>query len=263
MKARSLPALFVLLVLCPPLHAQTVQPPTPAVPPPPKCGDARPSLAGILTAEGLVIAPDGTIYFTQPNGSSAFLGRYRPPYKEPETRWVDLGGKALGITLDPRRGILYAGSRERRKLLAVVLAESPEVVELADVEPKINGVTLGNDGAIYYTDQAGGHVYRVSADGAKTQVTATPIEDPGGLAFAPDGALHVLTSAKARITRLQLANGKETTREPFADVTGAKNADGIAFDAKGQLYVTAQALFRVSPDGKTVTRLGNAYGANA
>jgi glucose/arabinose dehydrogenase len=239
--------------------------PAPATPKPadPKCAGVRPALEAIKTADGLVIGPDGTIYFTQPAGATGFLGRYRPPYKELETNWIDLGGKAFGLALDPKRSILYAGSRDRGKLLAVILAESPAVLEVADVESTIHGLTLGNDGAIYYTDQAGGHVHRVTADGAKSQVTASPIEQPSGLAFGPDGALYVMTQGKARVTRLALANGKETARAPFADVTGGKDAGGIAFDAKGQLYVTAGALFRVSPDGKTVTRLRDAPGGNA
>src|SRR4051794_14800166 len=122
---------------------------------PPRCGTDRPGLQDIKTAEGLVIAPDGTIYFTQPYGAgaSSFLGRYRAPYTRPELQWLDLGGKALGITIDPRRKMLYAGSRDRKKLLAIPLADSPEVRELADVEPAINGLTLGEDGAVYYTDQ--------------------------------------------------------------------------------------------------------------
>src|SRR3954467_6038738 len=87
------------------------------------CGSARPDLAAISTAEGLVIAPDGTIYFTQPFGktASSFLGRYRPPYKEPELRWLDIGAKAPGVTLDPKHDVLYVGSRARKKLLAVTL----------------------------------------------------------------------------------------------------------------------------------------------
>src|SRR4051812_21367716 len=157
--------LLIALVLCSPLVA-AAQPAEGE-----RCGKARPNLTAIQTAEGLVIAPDGTIYFTQPfgRGASGFLGRYRPPYTEPETRWLDLGGKALGLTLDPRHGVLYAGSRERKKLLAIFLAEKPIIWELADVEPDINGVTLGEDGAVYYTDQKGGHVYRVTADGSKAQ----------------------------------------------------------------------------------------------
>jgi glucose/arabinose dehydrogenase len=247
------------LVLCSPLFA-AAQPAESD-----RCGKARPNLAAISTAEGLVIAPDGTIYFTQPygTGASGFLGRYRPPYAAPETKWLDLGGKALGLALDPKHGVLYAGSRDRKKVLAVFLAEKPEVLELADAEPTINGLTLGPDGAVYYTDQKGGHVQRVTLDGGKSEVTTSTIEDPNGLAFGPDGNLYVLTYAKAKITRLKLAAGKEASREPFADITGGKNADGITFDAQGNLYVTAGGLFRVSADGKTVKALGAAYGANA
>ena len=53
------------------------------------CGDLRPNLDSIATAEGLVIAPDGTIYFSQPfvGSDQQFLARYRPPYdRGPETR---------------------------------------------------------------------------------------------------------------------------------------------------------------------------------
>jgi glucose/arabinose dehydrogenase len=232
--------------------------------PAPKCGTARPKLDEIKTAEGLVIAPDGTIYFTQPFGAAAsnFLGRYKPPYDKVETQWVDVGPKALGIALDPRKQVIYVGSRGRQKLLEVVLYEKPVVRELADVEATINGVTLAPDASVYYTDQSGGHVYRVLGDGTKTQVTGAPIEDLNGLAFGPDGHLYVLTYAKAKVTRLQIKDGKETGRSAFAEITGGKNADGITFDAKGQMYVTAGALFRVSADGK-VARLGDAYGANA
>jgi glucose/arabinose dehydrogenase len=250
--------------------AQAAPPPPAAATPAPepvdgKCGSTRPKLDGIATAEGLVIAPDGTIYFTQPfgTGASGFLGRYRPPYTAPETRWLDLGGKALGITLDPKRGVLYAGSRDRKKLLAVYLATHPLVTELADVEPTINGVTLGPDGAVYYTDTKGGHVYRVTAAGAKTQVTTSPIEDANGIAFGPDGNVYVLSYGKAKITRLTVKAGKEAARAPFADITGGKSADGITFDSKGRMYVTAGALYRISPDGKNVESLGAAYGANA
>ncbi len=248
--------------------ASAAVPATPPKPPAPAaggCGSERPKLDAIKTAEGLVIAPDGTIYFTQPfgTGSSGFLGRFRPPYTAPELQWVDLGGKALGLTLDPKRRVLYAGSRDRKKLLAIYLAAKPDVAEIADVEPTINGVTLGEDGAVYYTDQKGAHVYRVAADGSKTQVTKTPVEDLNGIAFGPDGNLYVLTYAKAKVTRLTLARGKEKSRAHFADVTGGKNADGITFDKEGRMYVTAGDLFRLSRDGKKVESLGAAYGANA
>ena len=231
----------------------------------PACGAARPALDAVATAEGLVIGPDGTIYFSQPfvGANQHYLARYPPPYdRPPQTQWLDLGGNALGVTLDPRRNVVYAGSRTLRKLLEVTLAATPAVRALADVEEGINGVTLGEDGAVYYNDQAGGHVYRVAPDGAKSRVTSSPLTEPNGLAFGPDGKLYVNSWTSPEVIRLSLANGTETAREVFATLPQAKG-DGIAFDAKGRLYVTASStLYEVGPDGKAVTPLGRTPGAN-
>jgi lysophospholipase L1-like esterase/streptogramin lyase len=229
------------------------------------CGGSRPALESITTAEGLVIAPDGTIYFSQPfvGENQTFLGRYAPPYDHPpETRWLDLGGNALGITLDPGRNLLYAGSRTARKLFAVTLGETPRARPLAEVEDGINGVTLGPDGAVYYSDQTGGHVYRISPEGVKTRVTATPLVEPNGLAFSNEGALYAVSWAGPEVTRLFLEHGAEARRETFAMLPRG-HADGIAFDARGRAYVTASStLYEISPDGKDVTPLGRTAGAN-
>jgi acyl-CoA thioesterase I len=229
------------------------------------CGGARPSLSAIPTAEGLVIAPDGTIYFSQPfaGENQTFLGRYAPPYERaPELRWLELGGNALGITLDPARNILYAGSRTAKKLYAVPLSGPPTVKPLADVEEGINGLTLAADGSVYYTDQKGGHVYRVATDGTKTQVTTTPLVEPNGLAFSPESALYVVSWVKPEITRLTVTSGAETGREVFATLPQA-NADGIAFDGRGRMFVTASStLYEISRDGNVVTPLGRSAGAN-
>ncbi|HZS07383.1 MAG TPA: SMP-30/gluconolactonase/LRE family protein [Blastocatellia bacterium] len=231
---------------------------------PAKCGAARPDLAGIRGTEGLVIGPDGTIYYSQPFGPNAtFLGRFRPPYdKGPENHWAQMPGNAFGITLDPRRQVIYAGSRTAKMVFKVTLDDTPKVTELAPAEAGINGVTLGRDGAVYYTDQSGGHVYSVTLKGVKTTVTKTPLVEPNGLAFGPDGQLYVLSWTEGTITRLRVSHGAETARESFATLP-KKNADGIAFDSKGRLYITAsKTLFEVSADGKDVKSLGSASGAN-
>ncbi|HEV7499842.1 MAG TPA: GDSL-type esterase/lipase family protein [Vicinamibacteria bacterium] len=229
------------------------------------CGEARPNLESIVTAEGLVIAPDGTIYFSQPfeGTNQQYLARYRPPYDQaPETRWVDMGGNALGIMLDPGRNVLYAGSRTLKKLLKITLTEPPVVTALADAEEGINGVTLADDGSVYYSDQNGGQIYRVTPDGAKSRVTTSPITQPNGIAFGPDGKLYVVSWTTTDVTRLTLAGGVETGRDLFATMPQIKG-DGIAFDAKGRVYVTASStLYELTPDGKTVTPLGRSAGAN-
>ncbi len=229
------------------------------------CGVARPNLESIATAEGHVIAPDGTIYFSQPfvGSNTQYLARYRPPYdRAPETHWVDMGGNALGIMLDPQRNVIYAGSRTLKKLLKVTLAEPPVVNALADIEEGVNGLTLGEDGSVYYSDQGGGQLYRVAPEGRKSRVTASPITEPNGLAFGPDGWLYVVSWTTPEVTRLELRNGGEARREPFATLPQVK-ADGIAFDAKGRVYVTASStLYEIAPDGQKVIALGPTAGAN-
>jgi len=239
--------------------------PAPAASAPP-CGSARPALDAIKSAEGLVIAPDGTLYFSQPFASEqpSFLGRYRPPYdKGPDVRWLDVGGNALGITLDPKRQVLYAGSRTLGKLLRITLADPPVVTALADVEPEINGVTLGDDGAVYYSDQKGGHIYRVAPEGTKSRVTTEPpLTQPNGLAFGLDGRLYVVSWTTNEVTALTVRGGAETSRAVFATLPETR-ADGIAFDTAGNAYVTARGvLYRLSADGRTVDSLGPSNGAN-
>jgi hypothetical protein len=264
MRLHTAPVIFVVLLsaACR-AHSGGIAAPAPSAPAV-ACGDARPVLDAIPSAEGLVIAPDGTIFFSQPFGgpNPNWLGRYRPPYDAPEVRWLDMGGNALGIALDPKRRVLYAGSRTLQKLLAVSLDGAPAARPLADVEAGINGVTLGEDGAVYYGDQNGGHLYRVAADGTKTQVTATPLTQPNGLAFGPDGRLYAVSWTTPEVTRLTLEGGAERARELFATLPDAR-VDGIAFDAEGRALVTAKSqLYRLSADGKTAELLGPSYGAN-
>ena len=229
------------------------------------CGAAQPALEAIKSAEGLVIAPDGTIYYSQPFASEqpTFLGRYRPPYDQPpEIRWLDLNGNALGLAYDPKRNALYAGSRTLRKVLRVTPSDPPVVTELAEAESGINGVTLGPDGAVYYSDQTGGRIYRVAPEGAKSAVTIDPLVQPNGVAFGPDGRLYVVSWTTPEVVRLTVKDNVEATREVFATLPQAR-ADGIAFDARGLAYVTAnKTLYRIGVDGKTVEPLGASNGAN-
>jgi streptogramin lyase len=246
-------------------HARTVA--TPGAPSrTPACGTARPALEAIKSAEGLVIAPDGTIYFSQPFASEQpnFLGRYAPPYgKGPDARWLDMGGNALGLAVDPKRHVLYAGSRTLQKLLRITLTDPPQMTALADVEPDINGVTLGEDSAVYYSDQKGGHIYRIAADGAKTRVTAEPpLTQPNGVAFGPDGRLFVVSWTGKDVTALTLKNGAEVSRTVAVTLPETRQ-DGIAFDSKGRMYVTAKSvLYRISGDGASIETLGPSNGAN-
>ncbi len=245
-----------------PAPQDTGTPPTDAGPPAPACGTERPDVSGIRGTEGLVIAGDGTIYFTR----SRAVGRRRPG-ADPEPAWAALPSAAStvwGVVVDPANNRLYVGSPANATIYAVTLGDSPAVTPYVTGAGQPNGLTLGPDGALYYSDFGAGRVYRVPVDGMREQVTTSAIAQANGVAFGPDGALYVCSYAGGTLLRLTLANGAETERTVFARSLG--NPDGVAFDATGRVYVTDNGrgrVIRLDADGTNPAVLQMGIGAAA
>ena len=219
------------------------------------CGTAQPDVTGITGAEGLVIGPDGTIYFSQ----SQAVGRLRPGAgMMPEKAWAKLTGAATvwGVAYDGAAKALYAGSPTTKTVYKITLEDTPTVTPLITMTGSPNGFTMGPDGALYYSDQTGGNVDRVASGATtKTTVNTTALVSPNGVGFGPDGALYVLQYSAGSIVKLTLSNGMETMRTVFV-MNGLGNDDGIAFDKSGNLYIGfSGGLSKVSAADKTVTHL--------
>jgi streptogramin lyase len=220
------------------------------------CGTMRPDVSGIGMSEGLMIAPDGTIYYSQPAG----VGRMRPGMAQEDT-WVALPSTATtvwGIALDIPNQKLYVGSPSTHRIYTVDLtAATPTATMLPFAAGAPNGFTTGPDGAIYYTDFGGGQVYRIDpASGARAAVTTTMIPQANGIAFGPDGALYVDDYQDGTLVRLTVSGGHETGRSTVAHNLGSP--DGLAFDAMGRIYVTDNVggrLIRLNADGTNPTVL--------
>jgi gluconolactonase len=129
-----------------------------------------------------------------------------------------------------------------------------------------NDVTLGPDGAIYFTDPTldlvKGEkqeipfegVYRLDAKGNVSLLTKD-LQQPNGLAFSPDGKfLYIDDSAQKNIRRYRFHHGTVSDGTVFAneDVPGKRGVpDGMKTDRKGNLYVTGPGGVWVwSPAGK-------------
>jgi hypothetical protein len=225
-----------------------VQPDMPIVPG--GCGNYVAAANTTGGAEGLVVTPDGTLYFSQA-GTGQHIGRIRPGGPV-ERNWVMVGPNVLGITYDPKRKLIYAGRRGQGTanppavMKIDVSGPTPLVGMLATAGASINGVTLGEDEAVYYTEESARNIRRVTYFGTSSLVNATALPgNPNGLAFGPDGKLYVVYfSGNNQITRLTLTNGGETGRAVFLANVGSAGADGIAFDDMGRVYVTAGGQLR-------------------
>jgi hypothetical protein len=206
--------------------------------------------------EQMSVAPDGTIYWSNQGPT---IGRYAPPYAAADINktWKTISGAQInGIALDPKRGVLYAGSREAADKLYEIQVATPVMMTTVTLPGArdINGVTIAKDSNVYYTDQNAGNVYRIGpTETAPTKVNTMPVAQANDLAFGPDGLLYVniWMPTPATIMRLNVQTG---VPEIFVTLTGASNGDGIAFDSAGNLYANAGGLFMVTPT-KTVTKI--------
>ena len=223
--------------------------------------------------EGLVIDAKGVVYYSQREG----VGRI-PVNGAADNAWVRLPGElnVFGLALDPVRGALFAGAPDKAgRIYRIPLDGNPAPEVWIEGAGKANGLTLGPDGGIWYSDQSGGDVYRVDPTraGTRTKANREPLVEPNGIAFGPDGGLCVLSWTRGSITRLVLRDEAEAERSvvigdvreaiPDAKREGDAKADGIAFDAAGRIYVTVQgALRRLSADLRSSETLLTGAGAN-
>ncbi len=232
--------------------------------PAPRCGAMRPDIMSISGTEGLVIGPDGTIYYSQANA----VGRMRPGEAQDDA-WAPLGARAgtvWGLALDVANHMIYAGSPSAGTIFSVdYMATPPTVANYVPSAGQPNGLTMGPDGALYYSDFGAGAVFRVAPGGTRTRASSTTaIGQANGLAFGTDGSLYVLSYAAGTLNQLTMAGGMETGRTVIARMLG--NPDGLALDATGRFYVTNNSggtLTRLDADGTNPMRLLSGVSAAA
>jgi gluconolactonase len=232
-------------------------------------------LDGLISTEGPLWHPDGTLYFAA--GSPRKLYRLLPSGKAE----VALDNPVSGCTFDLEGGIVICDGTSRRVLRWTPGIDSIEVLaERFDGErfSRPNDVVCRSDGSLYFTDPGMrvplhqremlySSVFRIHRDGAISLVA--DCEFPNGLAFSPDErtlyvansrwvpylhALH-LDAGGVMLRRRVFADMPADTahvRPPPRDVQGAP--DGLALDNEGRVYCTgADGLWLFDAEG---TKLG-------
>ena len=150
-------------------------------------------------------------------------------------------------------------------------------------------MAVGGDGSVYVADTGNNRVRKISPGGTITtiagngksgwtrsglQATSAPVAGPRAIAFGPDGRLYAVTSGSGEVLRLErnvtltrIAGirgpaGVEGLGRP-ADEASIDGADGLAFDAAGNLYLSGfntKTLLMIGSDGIMRAPLGTKRG---
>jgi sugar lactone lactonase YvrE len=195
-----------------------------------RAGTREPFASGIVNATSMTRGPDGHLYVT-----SRFEGAvYRvTPDGAHETVATDLG-VASGIVFDDE-GWMYVGDRSG----TVFRVRGGKATAFATLPPSVAAFHLAMSpaGELYVAAPTLGsydNIYRISRHGNVTRLP-TSFGRPQGLAFAPDGTLHVVEAlaGSSGVYRLTSDDAK-----PELVLAGGALV-GIAFGPDGALVVAS------------------------
>lgn len=209
---------------------------------------------GIDHAEGICMAPDGSVYVSGEKGQI-----YRIEADDSATEVASTGGWTLGLAADAD-GRIYACDPVNHAIMRWTPGQddvetwSSGTRELPMSVPNWGAFAL--DGTYLVSDSGGwkardGRIYAVK-DGRTTVWTAEPVDFPNGLAVTPDGReLWVLESTPGRLVAFDIrADGSAGPRRVLTELPG-KVPDGIAFATDGSILIACyrpDAIYRWHPD---------------
>lgn len=223
-------------------------------------------VAGLSTPESFVVDPATGNYFLSniagepaAKDDNGFITRLGPDGKILALKWVESTKEA---PLHAPKGLAVSGKTVYVTDIDHVKGydtESGKPVADIDFTPHqarfLNDLAADPQGFLFVTDMFANVVYRIEP-GASNAVTVVAkgeaLEKPNGVAVDPAGGRVVVASWDTGKVSQITAEG---TLKPLCE-PGAKNLDGVVFDAAGSLYVssfTGGTIFKITPDGKVAT----------
>ena len=190
----------------------------------------EPFASGIVNATSMVIGPDRRLYV-----SSRFEGAvYRVHADGTHEQVASDLGVACGIAFD-QDGAMYVGDRSGtifrvHESRATAFATLPASVAAFHLAMSPSGELFATAPTLNSYD----YVYRIDREG-HVRTMPSPLGRPQGLAFAPDGTLHVV-DALAGASGVYRFTGDDAPPEL---VVSGPSLIGLAFGPNGELAVTS------------------------
>lgn len=202
-------------------------------------GAREPFVSGLLNPTAIAFGPGGNLYV-----SSRFEGVV---YKVDDTghyeAFVSDVGVASGLAFT-RDGTLIIGDRSG-KILRVLTDRKAVPIATLPASVAAFHLAIASDDTLYVTAptlSARDYLYRVTLDGT-VETVSSGFGRPQGLAFGPDGALHVVEALAGASGLVRLVPGTDDAPERLLAGAGLV---GVAFDPRGGLVVvTNDAAWRL------------------
>ena len=210
---------------------------------------------GHKLTEGPAVDRDGNVFFTDiPNNRIHKIGT-----DGKVTVFKEDSGGTNGLMFGPD-GRLYACENGRKRIVAYDKDGKQSVVAEG---VNSNDLTIDRNGGIYFTEPPTKRVWFIDPKGAK-RVVHEGIEYPNGVLLSADQSLLYVADFRGKwVWSFQvqpdgsLANGQPFYRMETPDDSGASNADGLAVDTEGYLYVATRSGVQICDQAGRVVAILN------
>ncbi len=205
---------------------------------------------GLDHPECVTTGPDGTFYA---GGVAGQIYRISPDGKKLE-QIATTGGFILGVAVSPCGKYVFACDLVKKAIWRLELSSRTLTLfaDKADGKPISipNHLAFDRQGNLYVTDsgafrKVNGRILKFDPDGNGTVWHEGPFNFANGIAIGPDNAIYVVCTWLSGVERIDVKpDGSAGKRSVYVKFKQAL-PDGLAFEAKGNLYVTCYTPARI------------------
>jgi sugar lactone lactonase YvrE len=205
---------------------------------------------GLDHPECITTGPDGTFYA---GGEAGQIYRISADGKKLETI-ATTSGFILGVTVSPDGKFVYACDLVKKSIFKLELGSRTLTLFADKVDGKPisipNHLCFDRQGNLYVTDsgafrKVNGRILKFDREGNGVVWHEGPFNFANGIAIGPDGAVYVVCTWLSGVERIDVKpDGSAGKRSVYAKLKQAL-PDGLAFDAKGNLYVSCYTPARI------------------
>jgi gluconolactonase len=209
---------------------------------------------GLDHPECVAVHPDGTLFAGGEAGQIYHISADGRVVQQ----IASTGGFVLGVAVSPDGSWLAVCDLRKKTLLRLDL-KSSQVRQIAGGFSIPNHLAFSRDGTLYVTDSGGfrqinGKIFRFAPDGSGGVWHPGPFNFANGIALGPDGkSIFLVCTWLPGVERIEIRpDGSAGKRSVYARIPKAL-PDGLAFDARGILYVTCYTparIYKVTPTRK-------------